>query len=391
MAISSLISYQRAKAESLGLDAKGGLMERAERVVLLCIGLLFEPLLVPVLWLMLALTAITAGQRFVKVWRQAQVAPVTAGAHRTAAVPPPEPAGGAQRASPHPRAPASLLTVSAPAGDEVRATVPASDGCGDVRRPSARPPASRRALPNFAADGFAIPIGVRRQRRQRRAPGDDRAPPPPRRPVVRGWRAAPSRAGLLRLLLPLLDRELPAPVAAGRASSPPGSTSSGFEHVTAGLAKGRGVILALPHLGGWEWAGRWLADQGHRTTVIVEQLEPPELFDWFVRLRSDLGMTVVPLGPDAGRAVLKALADNEIVCLLCDRDIQGGGIEVEFFGERTTLPAGPAMLALRADAPLLPVGVYFTTQVNGHHAVVRPPLPTAREGRLRDDVARVTQ
>jgi phosphatidylinositol phosphate synthase len=78
MAMSSLISYQRAKAESLGLDAKGGLMERAERVVLLCIGLLFEPLLIPVLWLMLVLTTITAGQRFVKVWRQAQVAPVTA-------------------------------------------------------------------------------------------------------------------------------------------------------------------------------------------------------------------------------------------------------------------------------------------------------------------------
>ena len=77
MAISSLISYQRAKAESLGLDAKGGLMERAERVVLLCIGLLFDWLLVPVLWAMLALTALTATQRFVKVWRQAQVAPVT--------------------------------------------------------------------------------------------------------------------------------------------------------------------------------------------------------------------------------------------------------------------------------------------------------------------------
>jgi CDP-diacylglycerol---glycerol-3-phosphate 3-phosphatidyltransferase len=78
MAISALISYQRAKAESLGLDAKGGLMERAERVVLLCMGLLFEWLLVPVLWALLALTAFTAGQRFVKVWRQAQVAPVTA-------------------------------------------------------------------------------------------------------------------------------------------------------------------------------------------------------------------------------------------------------------------------------------------------------------------------
>ena len=78
MASSSLISYQRAKAESLGLDAKGGLMERAERVVLLCIGLLWDRLLVPVLWVMLALTIVTAIQRFVKVWRQAEVAPVTA-------------------------------------------------------------------------------------------------------------------------------------------------------------------------------------------------------------------------------------------------------------------------------------------------------------------------
>lgn len=77
MGASSLISYQRAKAESLGLDAKGGLMERAERVVLLCIGLLWDRLLVPVLWVMLVLTVITAAQRFVKVWRQAEVAPVT--------------------------------------------------------------------------------------------------------------------------------------------------------------------------------------------------------------------------------------------------------------------------------------------------------------------------
>ena len=78
MAVSSIISYQRAKAESLGLDAKGGLMERAERIVLLCIGLLYEPLLVPVLWVTLALSSITAVQRFVKVWRQAAIAPVTA-------------------------------------------------------------------------------------------------------------------------------------------------------------------------------------------------------------------------------------------------------------------------------------------------------------------------
>jgi CDP-diacylglycerol--glycerol-3-phosphate 3-phosphatidyltransferase len=78
MAVSSIISYQRAKAESLGIDAKGGLMERAERIIAICVGLLFPVLLVPILWIMLVLTSITAIQRFVKVWRQAAVAPVTA-------------------------------------------------------------------------------------------------------------------------------------------------------------------------------------------------------------------------------------------------------------------------------------------------------------------------
>jgi CDP-diacylglycerol--glycerol-3-phosphate 3-phosphatidyltransferase len=73
--VAQLISYQRAKAESLGLDAKGGLMERAERVVLLCIGLAVPVVLIPVLWIMLVLSSVTAVQRFVKVWRQAEVAP----------------------------------------------------------------------------------------------------------------------------------------------------------------------------------------------------------------------------------------------------------------------------------------------------------------------------
>jgi lauroyl/myristoyl acyltransferase len=171
-----------------------------------------------------------------------------------------------------------------------------------------------------------------------------------------------------------------------------GFTRDGYEHITEALRGGNGVILALPHLGGWEWAGRWMTDQGHKMTVVVEPLEPPELFEWFVDLRKDLGMTVVPLGPKAGGAVLKALRANEVVCLLCDRDLDRTGVDVEFFGERTTLPAGPATLSLRTGAPILPTGVYFTPRYNGHHAVVRPPVPTHRsdEG-LRADVARVTQ
>jgi CDP-diacylglycerol--glycerol-3-phosphate 3-phosphatidyltransferase len=73
---SLVISYQRAKAEALGYDARGGLMERAERTIALGFGLLFDSLLVPVLWVMLALTLITAVQRFVKVWRQASNPPI---------------------------------------------------------------------------------------------------------------------------------------------------------------------------------------------------------------------------------------------------------------------------------------------------------------------------
>ncbi|MFM8266708.1 MAG: phosphatidylinositol mannoside acyltransferase [Ilumatobacteraceae bacterium] len=167
-------------------------------------------------------------------------------------------------------------------------------------------------------------------------------------------------------------------------------TVDGFEHITAAVEAGRGCIFALPHLGGWEWAGRWMTDRGHRLTVVVEALDPPELFEWFARLRADLGMTVVPTGPEAVTAVVGALRRNEIVCLLCDRDLDRDGVPVEFFGETTTLPAGPAMLALRTGATLLPVGTYFTDRVDGHHAVVRPPIPTVREGGLRDDVARVT-
>ena len=170
-----------------------------------------------------------------------------------------------------------------------------------------------------------------------------------------------------------------------------GFTEEGFEHIEAGLSAGHGAILALPHLGGWEWAGRWITDQGLKMTVVVEPLEPPELFEWFRDLRRSFGMNVVPLGPSAAGAVLAALKANEVVCLLCDRDIQGGGVEVEFFGERTTLPPGPATLALRTGAPLIPVGTYFTQTRDGHHAAIGPPISLDRTGRLRDDVALVTQ
>ncbi|MDP4977284.1 MAG: phosphatidylinositol mannoside acyltransferase [Ilumatobacteraceae bacterium] len=163
------------------------------------------------------------------------------------------------------------------------------------------------------------------------------------------------------------------------------------ENMLPALDRGKGVILALPHLGGWEWAGRWAADLGNKMTVVVEPIQPPELFEWFADLRRKFGMTVIPLGPDAGPAVLKSLRNNEVLCLLSDRDITGGGIEVEFFGERTKLPAGPATLAIRTGAALLPTAAYFTDRGVGHHGVIGAPMNCERHGKLREDVHRITQ
>jgi lauroyl/myristoyl acyltransferase len=165
---------------------------------------------------------------------------------------------------------------------------------------------------------------------------------------------------------------------------------SGAEHIAAAIAAGKGLVLALPHLGNWDAAGAWLSGEGYTITVVAEPLEPPELYDWFVETRRQLGMRVIPLSPTAGAEVLRALRANHVVCLLCDRDLTGDGVEVEFLGERTTLPAGPATLALRSGAPLVAVGCYF--RPHGCHEIrILDPIDTERKGRIRDDVERVTQ
>jgi phosphatidylinositol dimannoside acyltransferase len=166
----------------------------------------------------------------------------------------------------------------------------------------------------------------------------------------------------------------------------------GRVNLDAGIATERGVILALPHLGNWDVAGAWLAGRPGvpGVTVVAETVEPPELFEWFVATREALGMEVVPLGADAGAGVLRALRRRHVVCLVCDRDLGGEGVEVEFFGERTRVPAGPALLALRTGAPLLPSAAFFRDD-GGHGADIGAPLHVERRGRLRDDVTRVTQ
>lgn len=164
----------------------------------------------------------------------------------------------------------------------------------------------------------------------------------------------------------------------------------GYEHIQKARADGFGPLVVMPHLGSWEWSAYWLTRvEQVPVTAVVERIEPPALFDWFVEYRESIGMEIVPLGPDAGRSVVNAVKARHAIALLCDRDISRSGVEVTFFGETTTLPSGPAVLALRTGAPLLPTAVYDRGRT--HHGVVRPPIPVDRQGTFRADVARITQ
>jgi lauroyl/myristoyl acyltransferase len=164
----------------------------------------------------------------------------------------------------------------------------------------------------------------------------------------------------------------------------------GMEHLRRAMADGNGAVVALPHVGSWEWGGYWLALEGMPMTAVVERLEPPELFEWFVGQRAAMGLTAVPLGEGSSLALIRALKNNHLAGLVSDRDLVGNGIEVEFFGEKTTVPGGAATLALRTGAPLVPVVVYSGPD-NWHTGVVHEPIDTSRQGTLRQDVARVTQ
>jgi KDO2-lipid IV(A) lauroyltransferase len=166
--------------------------------------------------------------------------------------------------------------------------------------------------------------------------------------------------------------------------------SEGEEHLRAAVAAGHGVIIALPHVGSWEWGGMMLADIGWPMTAVAERLEPPALFDWFAAKRVQMGLGVVPLDDAAWGATAKVLRAGGVVGLLCDRDLQQNGLEVELFGAPTTMPAGPALLALRTGATLLCAAVY-SGPGRDHHVVVAPPIPTDRGASVREDVARVTR
>lgn len=167
-------------------------------------------------------------------------------------------------------------------------------------------------------------------------------------------------------------------------------------HMREPLAAGRGVVVALPHMANWDHAGAWGCLTGARVTTVVERLKPEALFERFLSFRERLGMEVLPLSGgtnDVFSTLASRLREGRLVPLMADRDVSRRGIEVTLLGETTKMPAGPAALALRTGAALVPVTLWYEGEEPEHRLFVRfhQEIPPPEGARRAERVIHMTQ
>ncbi|MFF3324188.1 phosphatidylinositol mannoside acyltransferase [Streptomyces sp. NPDC002889] len=165
-----------------------------------------------------------------------------------------------------------------------------------------------------------------------------------------------------------------------------------IHQLTEGLAAGKGVVLALPHLANWDLAGVWATRAlGLPFTTVAERLKPETLYDRFVAYRESLGMEVLPhTGGAAFGTLSRRLRDGGLVCLVADRDLSASGVEVKFFGDTARMPAGPALLAQQTGALLLPVTLWYDESpvMKGR---IHPPVEVPATGTRAEKASSMTQ
>jgi phosphatidylinositol dimannoside acyltransferase len=148
----------------------------------------------------------------------------------------------------------------------------------------------------------------------------------------------------------------------------------GEHNVRDAYAAGNGVVVPLPHMANWDWAGAWGCATGMPLTTVAERLRPERLYDEFVAFRASLGMEILPAGdPSTFPTLVERVRAGRLVPLLADRDLSRSGVEVRLCGEPARMPRGPAELARRTGAPLVPA----TLAYDGPELVVtfHPPVP----------------
>jgi len=154
------------------------------------------------------------------------------------------------------------------------------------------------------------------------------------------------------------------------------------------IAAKTGVIVSLPHAGNWDHAGAYFCAKGVNLVTVAERLKPEKLFLKFLQYRQDMGMEVLPLDGRVLGTLAQRLRQGALVALVADRDLSRSGIDVNFFGGPARMPAGPALLAVKTEAPLITAFVSYTD--TGIHIVFRNvPLPTS--GTQEEKVAQIVQ
>jgi KDO2-lipid IV(A) lauroyltransferase len=159
------------------------------------------------------------------------------------------------------------------------------------------------------------------------------------------------------------------------------------------LSSGRGVIYALPHSGQYEVAGAWIIAKGAGSfTTVVERLKPESVYLKFLKFRQGLGMEVLPTsgGPHPFGVMAQRLRAGKLVCLVADRDLSDTAVEVDFFGEKALMPAGPAALAVQTGAALMPVTSWFVGD-DEWATYVHDEIPVPAGGDRKAKVALMTQ
>jgi phosphatidylinositol dimannoside acyltransferase len=165
-----------------------------------------------------------------------------------------------------------------------------------------------------------------------------------------------------------------------------GMRITGVEAIYKDLDAGRGVVVALPHMGNWDHAGAWIALSGTPFTTVMERLKPESLYDRFVAYRAGLGMEVLPATGGAGDVfgtLAERLDAGRLVCLVADRDLTRTGVEVGLFGRPARFPAGPAALAVRTGAALRPATLWYEGSGWGVHVHDEIPVPEGADDPVR--------
>lgn len=121
-----------------------------------------------------------------------------------------------------------------------------------------------------------------------------------------------------------------------------------------------GVVVSLPHAGNWDHAGSYFCSRGAQLVTVVEVLKPRALFEKFLAYRQAIGMEALPLDSRAFPTLLQRARDGKLIALVADRDLSSSGIDVQFFGGVARMPAGPAIVAIRAGIPLATAFVSYT-------------------------------